>query len=150
MEEAIHTDILLHLVDVSSSMAELQAEATIHVLKELNITQQPIITVLNKIDQCKDSGRLHRLRIKYPKTIQISALNKTGFDHLMEVMAKEVSTLRKQFKLRIPQSHYALVSELMREGRVIFCNYEDNDILLHIEISGRFEHKIRQFIHEFA
>jgi len=150
LEEAVHTDILLHLIDVSNPAAELQAEATIHVLKELNAIHQPTITVLNKIDECKDNSLLHRLRIKYSKTVQISALNKTGFDHLMEVMAKEISTLRKQFKLRIPQTHYALVSELMREGRVIFCDYEDNDILLHIEIPGRFEHKIRQFIHEFT
>lgn len=150
LEEAVHTDILLHLIDVSNPAAEVQAEATLLVLKELNAIHQPVITVLNKIDQCKNPSLLHRLRIKYPKTVQISALNKTGFDHLLEVMTQEISTLRKQFKLRIPQSHYALVSELMREGRVIFCDYEDNDILLHIEVPGRFEHKVRTFIHEFT
>lgn len=145
LEEAVYTDILLHLIDVSSPAAELQAEATCLVLKELNAIHQPIITILNKVDQCKDQGLLHRLRIKYPKTIQISALNKTGFDNLMEMMTQEISSLRKQFKLRIPQSHYALVSELMREGRVLFCDYEENDILLHIEISNRFEHKVRPY-----
>lgn len=150
LEEAVHTDILLHLIDVSNPMAELQAEATTLVLKELNAVNQPTITVLNKIDQCTDQGLLHRLRLKYPQTVQISALNKTGFDHLLEMMTTAISTLRKQFKLRIPQSHYALVSELMREGRVIFCDYEGNDVLLHIEIPGRLESKVKQFIHDFA
>lgn len=146
LEEAVHTDILLHLIDVSNPMAEVQAEATHIVLKELNAAHQPIITVLNKIDGCIDQGLLHRLRLKYPKTVQISALNKTGFDHLLEMMTIEISALRKQFKLRIPQSHYALVSELLREGRVIFCDYEENDVLLHIEIPGRLESKVKQFI----
>jgi GTP-binding protein HflX len=150
LEEAVHTDILLHLVDVSNPMAELQAEATMHVLKELKAADRPIITVLNKIDACQDSSILHRLRLKYPKTVQISALTGQGFDQLMDQMIVEIGFLRKTYRLRIPQSHYALVSELMREGRVIQCDYEDNDILLHVEIPGNLESKVKPFIYEFA
>jgi len=150
LEEAVHTDILLHLVDVSNSQAELQAEATMHVLKELKADERPIITVLNKIDACQDLGILHRFRLKYPKTVPISALTGEGFDRLMELMVVEIGSLRKTYRLRIPQSHYALVSELMREGRVIQCDYEDNDILLHVEIPGRFDSKVKPFIYEFV
>ncbi|HUD01976.1 MAG TPA: GTPase HflX [Rhabdochlamydiaceae bacterium] len=150
LEEAVHTDILLHLVDVSNPQAELQAEATMHVLKELKADQRPIITVLNKIDACQDPGILHRFRLKYPKTVQISALTGQGFDHLMELMVVEIGSLRKTYRLRIPQSHYSLVSELMREGKVLQCDYEDNDILLHVEVPGRFESKVKPFIYEFA
>jgi GTP-binding protein HflX len=149
LEEAIHTDILLHLVDVSNPQAELQAEATMHVLKELKADNRPIITVLNKIDACEDLGILHRFRLKYPKTVPISALTGEGFDRLMEQMTVEIGSLRKTYRLRIPQSHYALVSELMKEGRVIQCEYEDNDILLHVEVPGRFESKVQPFIYEF-
>ncbi len=150
LEEAVHTDILLHLVDVSNPQAELQAEATMHVLKELKANERPIITVLNKIDACQDPGILHRFRFKYPKTVQISALTGQGFDHLMELMITEIGSLRKTYRLRIPQSHYSLVSELMREGKVLQCDYEDNDILLHVEVPGRFESKVKPFIYEFA
>jgi GTP-binding protein HflX len=61
----------------------------------------------------------------------------------MEIMMQEVSNLRKRVKLRIPQSHYALVSELMRE-RVIQSEYEENDILLVIEIPSSLEYKVEQ------
>jgi GTP-binding protein HflX len=149
LEEAVHTDILLHLVDVSNPQAELQAEATMHVLKELKADGRPIITVLNKIDALQDPSVLHRFRLKYPKTVPISALTGEGFDRLMEQMTVEIGSLRKTYRLRIPQSHYALVSELMKEGRVIQCDYEDNDILLHVEIPGRFESKVQPFIYEF-
>ena len=54
--------------------------------------------------------------------------------------------LRKVVDCRIPQSHYALVSELMREGRVISCEYEENDILIKLEIPGRLEHKVQPFL----
>jgi GTP-binding protein HflX len=48
-------------------------------------------------------------------------------------------------RLRIPQSQYALVSELMREGRVVSCDYEDNDIFIDVEIPARLEHKIKEY-----
>lgn len=146
LEEALYTDILLHVIDVSHPMAELQAEATALVLKELGAEVRPTIHLLNKIDACQDKGLLHRLRLKYPKTVQISALTGEGFDHLMELMVAEIGSLRKTFKLRIPQSHYALVSELIRQGRVIECEYEDNDVLLHVEIPHHLESKVRQFV----
>jgi GTP-binding protein HflX len=149
LEEAVHTDILLHLIDVSNPQAELQAEATMHVLKELKADDRPIITVLNKIDALQDTSVLHRFRLKYPKTVPISALTGEGFDRLMEQMIVEIGSLRKTYRLKIPQSHYALVSELMREGKVIQCDYEDNDILLHVEIPGRFDYKVQPFIYEF-
>ncbi len=85
------------------------------------------------------------MRIKYPKTVEISALRKEGFDHLIELMIKEVSLLRKFVRLKIPQSHYALVSELMREGKVISCEYEGNDILLEVEIPRILEKKVASF-----
>lgn len=150
LEEAVHTDILLHLIDVSNPMAELQAEATMHVLKEMKAEQRPIITVLNKIDACQNPGILHRFRMKYPKTVQISALTGQGFDHLMELMVQEIGALRKTYRLRVPQSHYSLVSELMREGKVIQCDYEDNDILIQVEIPSRLESKVKPFVYEFA
>ncbi len=146
LEETIHTDILLHLVDVSNPTAEKQAEATHHVLGELKALDHPIITVLNKIDECQNPGLLHRLRLKYRKTVQISALHNTGFTELLELMMQELSKLRKRFKLKIPQSEYALVSVLMREGRVISSEYEENDILLEIEIPATLEYKIEPFL----
>ena len=60
-------------------------------------------------------------------------------------MTEEISRLRKVVSLRIPQSHYALVSELMREGRVIQCEYEENDILMKVEIPSQIEYKVTSF-----
>jgi GTP-binding protein HflX len=148
LEEAVHTDILLHLIDVSHPKAEEQAEATMQVLKELGAEKHPMITVLNKIDLCENPVIKAKFRVKYPKTVQISAKDGTGFDELLDLMMKEISLLRKVVTVRIPQSHYVLVSELMREGRVIQCDYEENDILLKAEIPARLEHKILAFLVE--
>lgn len=146
LEEAIHTDILLHLIDVSHPLAEEHADATEQVLKELGAARHPIITVLNKVDQCDNSALLMKMRIKFPKTVPISALTGEGLDHLIEIMQQEISNLRKVVSVRIPQSHYALVSELMRDGKVLSSEYEENDILMKVEIPSQLEYKVKPFL----
>lgn len=134
LEEAVQADILLHLVDVSHPMAEEQALTTFEVLKELNSEKKPILTVLNKVDQLQDPQIIEKFRVKYPFVVAISALNKSGFDVLQELMIKELSKLRKKVTLTIPQSDYATVSTIIREGKVLSQDYQDNDIILTAEI----------------
>ncbi len=147
LEEALDADILMHLVDVGHPEAVQQAETTMQVLSELRpLQERPIITCLNKIDLCTDPARLLYFRLHYPKTVAISALHQTGFDELIALMMQEISLLRREVKLKIPQSHYAFVSELMEQGRVISCHYDDeNQILLHIEIPSSLEKKAAPF-----
>jgi GTP-binding protein HflX len=146
LEEALEADILLHLVDVSHPMAEEQAHTTHEVLKELGAKNKPIITVLNKIDQCTDPSIIYRIRMSYPKNVQISALKHQGFDELQEVMIHELSKQRKYMNLRIPQSDYAAVSEVMRLGNILNQDYEENDVLLRVDIPSSLVGKLSQYI----
>ena len=146
LEEAVAADILLHLIDASNPNALLQAEATFDVLKELGAEKHPVITVLNKVEKCTNRDLICQIRFKYPKTVEISALERTGFQDLLEKMIYELSLLRKIVRLRVPQSHYSLVSEVLAKGRVQLCEYEGNDILLEVEIPHFLESKVAQFL----
>ena len=64
----------------------------------------------------------------------------------MDEMVKAIESLRKKVSLCIPQSHYALVSEVMRDGKVVSVKYEENDVMMEVEIPTRLEHKVAQFI----
>jgi GTP-binding protein HflX len=145
LEEAVQADILLHLVDVSNPLAHAHAAATMSVLKELGVSNQPMIIVLNKVDQCEPRVVIERMNLMYPKTVEISALTGAGIDQLLERMIQEISLLRTVIRLRIPQSEYGLVSELMKEGKVLSTEYEDNDILLEAEIPADFERKVEKY-----
>lgn len=145
LEEAVEADILLHLVDASHPMAEEQAATTYEVLNELAAGKKTIITVLNKIDKCAHPSMIHRLRMTYPKNVQISALLHQGFDELQEIMIQELSKQRQLMELRIPQSAYGEVSEIMRLGNVIKQDYDENDILLKVELPISLANKMRKF-----
>ncbi|WP_042279703.1 GTPase HflX [Candidatus Protochlamydia sp. R18] len=134
LEEAIEADILLHLIDVSHPMAEEQAATTYEVLQELGAGKKPIITVLNKIDQCEHPHMIHRIRMSYPKNVQISALKRIGFEELQEAMIQELSRQRQVAEFRIPQSDYGSVSEIIRLGHILSQDYENNDVLLKVDL----------------
>lgn len=148
LEEAIQADILLHLVDSSHPMAEEQALTTFEVLKELGAGDKPIITVLNKIDKGTCPGFLSKIRFKFPKSVAISALNKEGFDDLQDSMVRELAKQRKVVEMRIPQSDYGVISEIIRFGNVLKQDYEDNDVILHVDLpaalSGKYKHYLAE------
>jgi GTP-binding protein HflX len=150
LEESLYGDILLHIIDVSHAEAPQQAEATLEVLKELGADQRPTITVLNKID--KDDPdiqrKLLRLRVLYPRTIALSAKTGQGLDELLERMAEELKKRRRVLDLRIPQSDYAVTSEIMRHGNVLSQEFEDNDVLLRAEVPASMVGRLEKYAEE--
>ena len=145
LEEAVEADILIHLIDMTHPMAEEQAETTHEVLKELSVGQKTIITALNKADVDPNQGQIHKLRLKYPKTVQISAKTGYGIDQLLNMMVEELQKRRKTVRLRIPQSEYAVVSAVTRDGRVVEQDYEENDVLIKVELPASLAAKFEKY-----
>lgn len=141
LEESVYTDILLHVVDVSHPEALEHAAESIRVLEGIGAKDKPIITVINKVDKIEDKKNLEELRYRYPDTVVISTVTKQGYEDLYRLMIEKMQSLRKVLELRIPQSHYHIATELMKEGRVLETEYEGNDILLTIEIPQSLEYK---------
>jgi len=146
LEEAIQADILLHLVDSSHPMAEEQIQASLEVLKELGAEKKPVITVLNKIDKAESGPQLDKLRLLFPRTVEISAKEKKGFDHLEEAMIHELSKFRKVVNLRVPQCDYHIVSQAMKLGHVLNQDFEENDILLRVDLPAAIADKLSKYI----
>ncbi len=130
LEESLFTDILIHVIDVSNPMAVEHAETTLSVLKELHADKKPIITVLNKIDQCQNPALSHRLRVMFPHTVQLSALKKEGFEDLFTMMTQFLEGTSKIMHLKIPQSEFKFFSEIMQKGTVLEHEYQGDDIVL--------------------
>lgn len=146
LEEAVEADFLIHVVDISHPMALEQADTTFEVLKELGAEEKPVITVLNKIDLLEKRPEFHPVRLKYPKTLALSAETKEGFEELHERMIEELQKKRKVVDLKIPQSDYHLVSEVIRKGRIIDQEYEENDVLMKVDIPGILAAKLEQYL----
>lgn len=147
LEEAIHTDLLIHLIDVSHANALMQAETTLEVLKELGVDKQPIITVFNKIDLAPPLA-ITKLRVKFPRPVLISATTKEGLNDLQERIMEELANLRTRVTLKIPQSEYGFVAQIKRESNVIEEKYDENDVILDVELPKVLLSKAKPYILE--
>lgn len=145
LEESVEADILLHLVDVSNPAAEEQAAATLEVLKQLNADKKPIITLINKVDACPDQKIIDKMRFTYPKTVQISALKKEGFQELLERMVEELKVRRKRVKVRIDQKDYSLLHEVEAHGNILEREYEDNDLIVTFEAENEIADRLKKY-----
>ncbi|MDD4876782.1 MAG: GTPase HflX [Dehalococcoidales bacterium] len=94
LEELNEANILLHVVDLTSPNAPEQCQTVENILTDLNLTDKPRITVLNKIDLLLDSEKTwdEEKAIKYfsgegeiqKNTVLVSAEKNWGLTKLME------------------------------------------------------------------
>lgn len=89
LAEAVNADLLLHVVDVSSSEVYEQIESVESVLEEIGCKGKQTVVVFNKIDVLKSKAQLEALNTVYPEAICISA--KAG--HNIEAVAKQISEI---------------------------------------------------------
>ncbi len=148
LEEAVFTDILIHVIDVSHPAAMSQAEETLKVLKELGVSDKPIITVLNKIDLLDSEQTIIRFKLTFPHVVALSAVEGEGVEKLLDAMIKTLDGCRTKYNLKIPQKEYGIVSKLMERGTVFDLEYEDNDVNLTVDVPNEMKHEIESYIVE--
>ena len=103
LEETVQADILLHVVDASSSNRDEQIAAVNGLLKEINADAIPQILVLNKIDLDNELAlAADYKRDEYGRISRIRTSAKTGDGlafirlALAEVLAKDSKGLNKE------------------------------------------------------
>ncbi len=137
LEEAVEADLLLHLIDVSHPACEEQIASVFEALDELGIAENPMLMVFNKTDCFDDPGKQARLQAEYPENVWVSARTGEGLDDLREAVYNHIEADRVTLNLRVPQAEGKLLSELYGVGEILSTQYEGNNVLLEIKLSGQ-------------
>ncbi|MEC8728202.1 MAG: GTPase HflX [Pseudomonadota bacterium] len=86
LEEVVEADLLLHVHDASSPMVIEEAKDVHDVMLSLGLDEEEqhrrVIHVCNKVDQVTEPDQLLLLKQRFPHAVMLSALERTGFDHL--------------------------------------------------------------------
>lgn len=93
LEETIHADLLLHVVDASSPQKDEQVHEVNKVLADIGADQVPTILVYNKIDSAGLSPRLERDENGNVARVFVSALDRAGLDDLRTAIVESGQTL---------------------------------------------------------
>ncbi len=118
LEEAIHADLLLHVLDVGHPHAQQQFQSVREVLKEIGSDEsKPEILLLNKIDTPEGEQAMPFFRALNPQSIAISAKAGLGLDKLMNAVMDFVRGQRVDATLEVPVTDGKLLAFI--EGRTL-------------------------------
>ncbi len=135
LEEAIHANLLLIVVDVSSPMAWQELESVNEVLDTLGCGSIPQITLLNKIDIANNAAMAEMLVCHCPGSLRVSALTGTGIDKLVDELKERAHGDSAEVVVRVPHAEGKLLSEIDRVADVRGRRYESDCVELDISIN---------------
>ena len=130
LEEAIHADLLLHVLDVGHPHAEVQFKAVHEVLSEIGVTaDKKEILLLNKTDT--DDG-LHQAtfwKTLHPDAIAISAKTGAGLGELHDAVLAAVRGTQADVRLSCDLTNGKLI-HFIRSHAVVHEESLDGDRML--------------------
>ncbi len=102
LDETVHADLLLHVVDASSPVREDQILEVNKVLEEIKADEAPQILVYNKIDNTTFEPEVLRDDKGQVKAVFVSALTGAGIENLRAVI-EEFNDLWRNDELKQPR-----------------------------------------------
>jgi len=120
LEEVIHADLLLHVIDVSAPDRERRERAVRDVLTDIGAGHVPMLEVFNKCDRLDAMDR-DRLATTVPGAVCVSAALGEGVRELIDVVASRVAMDVERATFTLEFSNDAdrqILAELHRHARV--------------------------------
>jgi len=145
LEEVNEADVLLMVVDAAHPAAEDHVKAVRGVLDEIEVGEKPTVLVLNKMDIATPM-QAHELERRFGKGLRVSAWTGAGMEELLRAIDAKLSPQRCRVQLRIPQDKGGVVARIHEAGRVLRQEYEDNIVVLDVEIDPVLRHQVAEYI----
>jgi len=135
LEEALHADLLVVLVDGSSLEAAEQLHAVDDVLQTLEVDSLPRLTVLNKLDMVEDRATLQPLWKVDPHAIAVSVQTGEGLPDLFAAIQNHLADIENRVELLLPHTAGALHAEIRAKATVLSEFYTEDGCLMEIQAS---------------
>jgi len=135
LKEVVDADLILLVLDASSTQVVEHYNTIVEVLKELGAERHQTVVIMNKIDRENAAKQLNFLKRKFPEGIYLSALNNLRINKLtqkiVDVMDKDFQTIDLLFSYK-----EAKEMALAQKGvDVLERNYEDDCVRLKVKAS---------------
>ncbi|MFH1380135.1 MAG: GTPase HflX [bacterium] len=135
LEEALNTDMLVHVVDASSPEMQRQMETVISVLKELGYNpddlNKQLITIYNKIDRLSDQQRKNLVK---EGICAVSALTGEGIYDMLDTIQKILHQHKKYADITVPFAKMNIVQHIYRIAAIIEEEHTPEGLHLKIMI----------------
>ncbi len=131
LEEALHANLLLYVVDASDPTFRQQLEVTKSVLGEIGATEHPSYLVLNKRDRLT-ALQMQELKNEFPDAIMISTRDKKDLADMRETLLSFFEKDMSEADLTVPYTIQGAIGEIRRQMRVIGESYNEAGVTLKV------------------
>ncbi len=135
LEEAVHADLLLHVLDVGHPHAQQQFDSVHKVLEEISVEGKPEILLLNKIDTEEGADKYTEWRTLYPEAIPLSAKSGQGIEDLCEAVEKQVRAQHVEATLEVDAGKGKLLAFIETHASVISRDFIDGGVVIRATMS---------------
>ncbi len=146
LEEAVLADLIVHVVDGSSSEYKSHIVTTREVLGDLGASRVPRLLVFNKMDLSGAVEKRQELEIAYPEALFISVHGELGLEELEAEISRRLDELQQLTSLLIPADRWDLVAQLHRTCTVSSEDYVDEGILVEAWLNGKDRNQYSRYI----
>ena len=141
LEELKYADLIVHVIDASSSEWEQQVRVVDEMIMSLGAGDTPRLEAYNKCDILTAD-----VRQRGDGIVEISARTGQGIDTLLQKIEKNLSSASKKVSLHLPYDKAGLVEILHREGVVKEIEYLENHIELDAVINPPLFGRVKEYI----
>ncbi|MAI67904.1 MAG: GTPase HflX [Phycisphaerae bacterium] len=134
LEETVHCQLLLILLDASDPSAMSQLDTVEKTLKDIGAEHQPRLLVLNKIDQLEDPFNRLVWVSRCPDAIQISSVTNEGIEMLSEEVRQAVIGPVREVTISLPIQSSKAIDFLEKRTEIVERAWEGNRALYTVRI----------------
>ncbi len=145
LEEVAEADLLVHVVDGSSSEPEGEIAAVRSVLREIGAHELPELLVVNKVDVAEPEA-VKELLAAHRGSVAVSAATGEGIDDLLGAIASGLRTLDRVVELAVPYERGDVVAGLHREGEVLVEVHEAAATRIRARLGDAARERYREFV----
>lgn len=142
LEEAKYADVILHVVDASNPQMDEQMHIVYETLRNLEVTDKPVITVFNKQD--KEGVSLHTVRdFKADYTVSISAKTGEGVAELLQTMEAVLREQKVIISGIYPYSEASKLQIIRKFGELLEEEYREDGIYIKAYVPAAVYDKVK-------
>ncbi|RVU54996.1 GTPase HflX [Anaerosphaera multitolerans] len=145
LEEIKYSDLILHVIDVSSEDMEIQYKTTMKILKDLEVDLEKVVNVFNKSDKVNISETLVSPKIGGEKVF-ISAKNGENLDNLLKIISESLPVKLKKVKMKIGYEDSSVLSEVLDNHKSEHLEYLDDGVQLTVTLSIEEYNRFKRYV----
>jgi GTP-binding protein HflX len=137
LEESIHSDLLLIVLDVADEDAAQHFKVVRDVLEDIDAGDKPFALLLNKVDLLEDNAEVLVWQNDHPESLPISAANGVGIDSVIKLVRENMQGQTINATLRLPMSEGKAMSFLENRATIHDRDYDTTHVTLTLTIGSR-------------